>query len=81
MMPEVKLQEIADFIVHEYLSFRNLFSNLVSRLLTVNQNKQRIDHSEICLEQFWRNRTFRWAYNNGRQSGLPVHSQVKFAIN
>ena len=35
---------------------RNLGSNWVLSLLTVDQKQQRVDHSEDCLQQFQRNK-------------------------
>jgi hypothetical protein len=50
-------------IVHEYLDMLKLFAKWLLRLLTIDQNPQRIDDSEQCLAAiFYRNKHefFRW---------------------
>jgi hypothetical protein len=44
-------------IVHEYLDMLKLFAKWLLRLLTIDQNPQRIDDSEQCLAAiFYRNK-------------------------
>ena len=59
---KLKLHEIADTlkisygsvyaILHEHLSIWKLLSKWVPRLLTVDQKRQRVVDSELCLELF-----------------------------
>ena len=63
---KVKLQEIADIlkiskgtvfkVVHENLNTTKLYSKWVPRLLTVEQEQQRIHDSERCLKLLTRNK-------------------------
>jgi hypothetical protein len=63
---EVKLIEIAEtlmiskervgHIVHEYLDMRKLCAKWVPRVLTIDQNQQRVDDSEQCLAIFYHNK-------------------------
>jgi hypothetical protein len=43
-------------IVHEYLDMLKLFAKWLPRLLTIDQNQQRVDDSEQCLVIFYRNK-------------------------
>jgi hypothetical protein len=62
----VKLIELAEtvkiskkcvgHIVHEYLDMLKLFAKWLPRLLTIDQNQQRVDDSEQCLPIFFRNK-------------------------
>ena len=64
---KLKLREIAEIvkisegsvfaIMHENLTMRKLFSKWVPRLLTVDQEQQRVDDSEQCLAMFTRNKS------------------------
>jgi hypothetical protein len=59
---KVKLIEIAEVlkiskkrvehIVHEYFDMQKLCAKWLPRLLTIDQNQQRVDGSEQCLELF-----------------------------
>jgi hypothetical protein len=42
--------------VHEYLDMQKLCAKWVPRLLTIHQNRQRVDDSEHCLAIFNRNK-------------------------
>ena len=63
---KLKFREITDIlkisygsiyaILHEHLSMRELFSQWVPRLLTVDQTRQRVVDSERCLELLRRNK-------------------------
>jgi hypothetical protein len=41
-----------EHIVHEYLDMQKLFAKWLLRLLTIEQNQQRVDDSEQCLAIF-----------------------------
>jgi hypothetical protein len=43
-------------IVHKYLDMRKLCSKWVPRVLTIDQNQQRVDDSEQCLATCNRNK-------------------------
>jgi hypothetical protein len=43
-------------IVHGYLDMRKLCAKWLPRLLTIDQNQQRVDDSEQCLAIFYRNK-------------------------
>jgi hypothetical protein len=61
---KVNLNEIAEtlkiskkcieHIMHEYLDIQKLFAKWLPRLLTLDQNQQRVDNSEQCLAIFKR---------------------------
>ena len=61
---ELKISECSVFtILHEHLSIRKLCSKWVLHLLTVNQNQQRVEDSEHCLQMFQLNKKeFLWKY-------------------
>ncbi|CAH2096945.1 unnamed protein product [Euphydryas editha] len=48
-------QERVGHIIHEYLGMRKLCAKWVSRELTIEQNQERVDASEQCLQLFNRN--------------------------
>ena len=53
---ELKISEGSVFtILHEHLSMRKLCSKWVSHLLTVDQNRQHVNNSELCLQLLQRN--------------------------
>jgi hypothetical protein len=45
-----------EHIVHEYLDIQKLCAKWVPRVLTIDQNQQRVDYSEQCLAIFNRNK-------------------------
>jgi hypothetical protein len=45
-----------EHIVHEYLDMQKLFAKWLPRLLTIDQNQQRVDDSEQCYAIFNRNK-------------------------
>jgi hypothetical protein len=45
-----------EHIVHEYLDMQKLLAKWLPRLLTIDQNQQRVDDSEQCLAIFNRNK-------------------------
>jgi hypothetical protein len=49
-------KERVGHIVHEYLDVRKLCAKLMPRVLTIDQNQQRVDDLEQCLAIFNRNK-------------------------
>jgi hypothetical protein len=45
-----------EHIVHAYLHMLKLFAKWLPHLLTIDQNQQRVDDSELCLAIFNRNK-------------------------
>jgi hypothetical protein len=45
-----------EHIVHEYMDMRKLCAKWVPRVLTIDENQQRVDDSEQCLAIFNRNK-------------------------
>ena len=58
--------------LHEYLGMRKLFSKWVPRLLTPDQNQQRVEDSERSLELFkWDKKDFLRRYVT--MDGIWIH--------
>ena len=54
---DLKISEGSVFtILHEYLSMKKLCSKWLPRLLIVDQNHQRVDDSDRCLQLFQRSK-------------------------
>jgi hypothetical protein len=88
---KVKLIEIAEtlkiakkrveHIVHEYLDMRKLCAKWLPRMLTIDQNQQRVDDSEQCLAIFNRNKDeFFRRYITMDVTWTSQHSRVQSTV-
>jgi hypothetical protein len=94
---KVKLIELAEtlkiskkcvgHIVHAYLDMLKLFAKWLPRLLTVDQNQQRVDDSEQCLAIFYRNKDEFGCFTtlqspiDSQPSGLNAMNRIQTMVN